>query len=264
MPAFIPYCGSPPVPGNVAWNLDPVLGACLVAGLILSFGLLKMESSDRTQVACLVAGWVVLALALISPLCNLSVALFVGRAAQHLTILFVAAPLIALSGVPARALDQLCRFAGWGKRTAGMLLFLAPYVFAPVFWFWHLGAPYDASLQNNQVYWIMQLSIIVFSIALWSSLLAPSSIKHLHFLIAGVFTGFQMSLLGALLTFSGMPWFSVHEATTWPWGLSPMEDQQFGGALMWTVGGVFLAGFLLFGFARFLRVMEATHAPILH
>jgi putative membrane protein len=262
MTEFIPYCGSAPVPGSAVWKLDPVLGASLLVGLALSFRLLQTASHNRTQAACLLSGWSVLALALMSPLCNLSVALFAARAAQHLLIVFVVAPLIALSGVPARAFDGVCRIAGWGGGVASAALFLAPFCFAPIFWFWHFGGPYDSSLQNNQVYWMMQLSIIFASVALWASLLDPTSIRTLSFLTAGVFTGFQMSLLGALLTLSGTPWFSAHEATTWPWGLNSLEDQQFGGALMWTAGGIFLAGFLLFSLARALKTMEPkAYAP---
>ena len=42
-----------------------------------------------------VFGWLLLSLAFISPLCNLSVALFSARVAQHMAITLIAAPLIA-------------------------------------------------------------------------------------------------------------------------------------------------------------------------
>jgi cytochrome c oxidase assembly factor CtaG len=45
-----------------------------------------------------------------------------------------------------------------------------------------------------------------------------------------------------------------------PWGFAPLEDQQFGGALMWTVGGLILAGFVLYGIARLLVSLEAAKA----
>ncbi len=41
------------------------------------------------------------------------------------------------------------------------------------------------------------------------------------------------SLLGALLTLAPSQLFVVHYATTWPWGLSPLQDQQLGGIIMW-------------------------------
>jgi putative membrane protein len=54
-----------------------------------------------------------------------------------------------------------------------------------------------------------------------------------------------MSLLGALLTFAPHPLFAPHALTTEPWGLTPLADQQLGGAIMWGPGGLlFLAAAL--------------------
>jgi hypothetical protein len=58
----------------------------------------------------------------------------------------------------------------------------------------------------------------------------------------------QMSLLGALLTFSPRALFPVHLLTTAPWGLSPLEDQQIGGLIMWIPAGVLLLGYALTAF----------------
>lgn len=114
----------------------------------------------------------------------------------------------------------------------------------------------DLTLQNNVIYWIMQLSIILCSIAFWNALFDIRTATSLNLLATSIFSGFQMSLLGALLTLSGTPWFSVYRNTTWPWGMTPLQDQQFGGALMWTIGGVLLAGFLVLSFARLFALME--------
>ena len=46
--------------------------------------------------------------------------------------------------------------------------------------------------------------------------------------------------------------FAVHAETTWPWGLSQLQDQQLGGLILWVIGGfclttgalVVLAGYL--------------------
>jgi putative membrane protein len=253
MTDFIPYCGSPPFPGQVAWNTDPILATLLVISFAVSLRFLMSFHASRSQLGCLIAGWIVLSFALMSPLCNLSVALFTARAAQHVTIAFIATPLIARSGLPAKTAASLL----YGRTGAKSGLFNpGPYIFALVFWFWHSGAPYDLTLQNNKVYWIMQLSIILCSIALWAALFDESPLNRLHFFVASIFTGLQMSFLGALLTLSGTSWFSVYQNTTWPWGLTPLGDQQLGGALMWTAGGVLLAALLLYSFARLFAQME--------
>jgi putative membrane protein len=42
--------------------------------------------------------------------------------------------------------------------------------------------------------------------------------------------------------------------TTVPWGMSPADDQQLGGLIMWMVGGMFLSAGGIF--ALFLNVTE--------
>ena len=58
--------------------------------------------------------------------------------------------------------------------------------------------------------------------------------------------------LGALLTFAGTPWYA--EPGVVPlFGLTPLEDQQLGGLLMWIPGGtVYMVIALVLG-ARALR-----------
>jgi putative membrane protein len=48
--------------------------------------------------------------------------------------------------------------------------------------------------------------------------------------------------LGALLTFSRDAWYSAHLSSVSPWGLSPQEDQQLAGLIMWIPGGMIHAG----------------------
>jgi putative membrane protein len=45
-----------------------------------------------------------------------------------------------------------------------------------------------------------------------------------------------MGFLGAILTLAGRPLFFWHLTTTAVWGLSPLQDQQLGGTLMWVPG----------------------------
>jgi putative membrane protein len=42
-----------------------------------------------------------------------------------------------------------------------------------------------------------------------------------------------MGALGALLTFSRSALYAPHWLTTQAWGLSPIEDQQIAGIVMW-------------------------------
>ncbi len=240
--SFQPYCGNPPIPGGLHWNLDPALIAAFVAAAALyavCYGLRKIEIGNR-QVLVGGAGLAVLAAALISPLCNLSIALFAARAGQHVLMLLVAAPLLVL-GLPRGHVGRFEAFAG-------------PLGFAAMLWFWHLPSFYDATLQNNVVYWVMHLTLFGAALGLWRVLLDDSGVN----VFASLFTGVQMCALGVLLTLSARPWFSVHAATTWVWGLSQNADQQLGGVIMWVVGGIVLSTFTVVLLAR----MFAASAPV--
>ncbi len=46
----------------------------------------------------------------------------------------------------------------------------------------------------------------------------------------------QMGMLGAILSFAPRPLYASHLATTVPYGMGPLGDQQLAGLLMWVVG----------------------------
>ena len=229
---FIPYCGSAPVPGALHWNLDPTLIAALatLAGAHLS--LARSHDVAKRDIGVCAFGWLALVLAFISPLCNLSVALFSARVTQHMAIVLLAAPMIARGLVPAHSLGRprLPNVFAWG----------GTFVFAAIFWVWHSPAFYDETLRNNVVYWLMHVTTVAGALALWTAVFTSSAAIGFLLLFA---TGLQMSLLGALLTFAGAPLFSVHQFTTAAWGLTWLQDQQLGGLVMWVPAGLLLTGY---------------------
>jgi putative membrane protein len=229
----LPYCGIAPVPGAASWNLDPWLAGILLAGALLGFA-----GVARARRGAWLAGWSVVALATLSPLCNLSVALFSARVAQHLILLCVAAPLLALAW-PSR-----------GPTPAGIAA--AAFAFALALWTWHLPAPYALTFRSDLAYWGMQASLVASAAWLWHGLLRAAA-RPDAVLLAGLATAAQMGALGALLTFAPRPLFLPHAFTTLPWGLTPLEDQQLGGLLMWVPGGLAFALIALPALARALR-----------
>ncbi|MBV1799940.1 cytochrome c oxidase assembly protein [Siccirubricoccus sp. G192] len=232
-----PYCGVPPSPGDVAWNLDPWLIAALLLGLLLAWGPAGRGGDRRI----LFAGWAVLAAALLSPLCNLSVALFSARVGQHLVLLTAAAPLLALG----------LRGPRWMASPGGLAA--AAGAFAVALWAWHLPGPYAATFRSDLAYWAMQASLLGTAAWLWRGLLLGVAARPDMALLAGLATAAQTGALGALLTFAPRPLFAPHGLTTLAWGLTPLEDQQLGGLLMWVPGGLAFAAVSLPALARALR-----------
>ena len=234
----IPYCGRAPVPGALAerWNFDPVAISALVAVGIL-FALLKRRRTAhaRSQTAAFAAGLFVIAVAIVSPLCALAVALFSARMAQHLLLVLVAAPLLALGchGSEPRGQDRGLRMV--------MGPFITAFLFAACWWFWHAPGPYDAALRSTTLYAAMQMTLMASAFGVWRDVTRTADLASFVISLA---SAVQMALLGALFTFAPEPLHASHLATTASWGFSALEDQQLAGLLCWVpAGGLFvLAG----------------------
>lgn len=234
MPAFQPYCGPAPAPGGIwaAWNLDPVLIAALAA-VALAYGMTWGRRAGRWERAAFAGGWGLMAAAFISPLCALTSALFAARVGHHVAVMTLAAGLLVLAA-PRGRLAAL-----FGGRS---LIWAATGAQAALLWFWHAPGPYGWSLTNDMTYWVMQAGLIGAALMFWRGVrLAPVQ----HGLPALLATMVQMGVLGALIVFAGEPLYAPHFATTLAWGLSPLEDQQAGGLIMWApAAGAYLAGAL--------------------
>ena len=232
MTTQVPFCGTPPAPGDLLgrWMLEPTL----LAGLALALLGGLVVAQDRRK---LTLGWVLLALAFVSPLCAVSMALFSARIAQHLVLTLVAAPILAgaLPRMPVPAA-------------------LAAGVFALLFWTWHAPWPYAATLQSDLVYWAMHISLTGAAIVLWGSLLSAPT----RAVLPAGFTAAQLTVYASLLTLAPMPWHDWHAVTTQPYGLTPLQDQQIAGALMWVAGGAIFMVLVAWLGWRFLRGAEDT------
>lgn len=212
--AVIAYCGPAAVPDDfwTRWNFDPLLIAVL-AGLAV---VIARGRSDHAR-----AGWSaigLLTIVFVSPLCALSSAMFSARVFHHVVLVAAAAPLLAMA-FPL-------------KRVKSLPLPVLVATHAVVLWSWHAPGIYDWGLASVPAYWLMQGSLLGSGWLMWRAILAPST-QAGPALLALVATVAQMGLLGAVIVFASRPLYSVHFSSTWPWGLSPLVDQQLAGLLMW-------------------------------
>lgn len=225
MAGWIPYCGVAPVPGGLMerWNLDPLLLAVLAGAAAWCW----MHAASRRRV---LLAFAVLLLVFVSPLCALSSALFAARVAHHVLLTAVAAPLLVWAFARVRV-------------PGGAALWAA--VHALTFWLWHSPGVYAAALSSDALYWLMQLTLFGSALGLWASVRAAPVPLAVAALLG---TMVQMGLLGALITFAGAPLYAPHWLTTIAWGLSPLEDQQLAGLIMWApASGLYLAAAMLLG-----------------
>lgn len=240
----IPYCGTPPDPGQLLhrWNLDPVL-ITILGGLWLAYALGARRAgvvSGRRNLFHV--GWGLTAAALISPICPLSVSLFSARVGQHMVLTLLAAPLVA-AGRPVLALRAL---SGMGPAapapSVGKRAMLAAALFWALLWYWHVPGPYEATFESTLVYWTMHLTLYGSALLLWSALLEGGRGQPAWTIGAGLVSTVQMGLLGALITLAPQAVYGPHFLTTAAWGLTPLQDQELGGAIMWVPGCVAFLG----------------------
>ena len=85
-------------------------------------------------------------------------------------------------------------------------------------------------MSNDAVFWFMQISIVATAAAWWVKIIRSPAPAAATALLA---TMVAMGALGALLTFAHRAYFAPHWLTTQSWGLSPIEDQQIAGIIMW-------------------------------
>jgi putative membrane protein len=259
--------GQPPAPHDLwsAWNLHPVL----LAGLLLAGWAYRRGRTggprrpvDTWRARCFTLALVALGLALLSPLDALSNALASAHMVQHLVLLLVAAPLLALSAPSSTILRgsplAVRRASGrWRRRlglTHGNLAVLrhpaAVWLLqVGVLWFWHAAAPYDAALDNQFLHLLEHASFLVTAVLFWHVVIGVRGAARVSGGL-GVLLVFAMAMqsvfLSVLLTFARTPWYSGYATTTAPWGLDPLTDQQVAGVIMWIpAGGIYLAAALV-------------------
>jgi putative membrane protein len=243
----LPYCGTAPLPGELLmrFNFDPVLVAALVG--VAGLHLWAARRLPPRQLFCGLIGWILAAAAFFSPLCALSVALFSARVAQHMILVLVAAPLIA-AGMPAREPRGV-----WS-------LWLSVLAFFVSLWFWHMPLPYEATFHSVAVYWCMHLSLFGSGIWFWYALMHHARVHVVDAFAAGTLTSIQMGMLGAFLSLADHVLFRWHLLTTSAWHLTPLEDQQLGGVLMWVPGIIIFLWAAVRSLARLWATLDGVRA----
>lgn len=205
------------------WNLDPaVIGG--LALFAIGYAAQAGHLAVRRRVS-FTAAITLLAILFVSPLCALASALFSARVIHHVMLGLVIAPLLVAS-LPVERLRVRGSAATW----TGVQAFL--------FWLWHAPPIYAWSLSSDLAYWLMQTSLLVSAGGFWAEIRRSSTPTAVAALLA---TMVQMGLLGALITFSGSALYLPHLLSTRAWGLSPLEDQQLAGLVMWVpAAGLYL------------------------
>jgi cytochrome c oxidase assembly factor CtaG len=260
-------------PAPEPWMLVPML---LALGLYLAgFARLRARSTHgraelRRRGAIFFAGWTTLAAATLSPLHALGARSFTAHMAEHELIMLAAAPLLVWS----RPLSvMLWAFPAAGRQAlaavprsrlgAGLWRFftepvLATVVQAAALWIWHLPSLFDLALRSEGWHAVQHLAFFVSALFFWSAMLSPR--RSPWGAAACLFVASMTSgALGAFMAFSQSPWYAPYAALGLAaFGLTPAQDQQLAGALMWAPGGLFHAAVAVALIAPQLRSRPAA------
>lgn len=260
------------------WGTEPGTTVPLVAsGLWYALGVRRMwrDAGGRRgirswEVGCFAGGWLALFVALASPLHPWGSVLFSAHMTQHEILMLVAAPLLVL-GKPlvaflkalpsgwARRVVQATNFGPWQATwrfiTGAFVAWLIHFV---VLWLWHIPSWFEATIENEFVHAMQHLSFLLSALLFWWAVMQGRQrvvgygVAVLYMLTTAIHSG----LLGALITFSASVWYPAYLETTQSWGLTPLEDQQLGGLIMWVPACLvyIVAGLALF--AAWLRTSE--------
>lgn len=238
-----------------AWSFEPAVIMCLalsawwylrgVRSLWRSAG--PGHGIRRREAAAFAGGWITLFLALVSPLHRLGGVLFSAHMAQHELLMTAAAPLLVL-GRPLVPFVWALPMS-W-RRTVGDWAAVAPVrgtwelltlplvawtLHGVAIWLWHAPALFEATLRSDLVHTLQHMSFLGTGLLFWWTLLRgrgggigrPAAVLYLFT------TSVHTTVLGALLTFSSRAWYPLYAPATAAWGLTPLEDQQLAGLIMW-------------------------------
>ncbi|MFW6070007.1 MAG: cytochrome c oxidase assembly protein [bacterium] len=272
-----PAIAAPPTPQTIwrAWNADPLLIlALLLSAALYTRGLLALwrragpgRGVRRSHVAAFAAGLLALAVALLSPLDALSSALLAAHMVQHLLLMLVAAPLLLLGLPPvaaAWALPRSPQLARWWHRRpllrrAWRALShpgAAWLLYAGVLWLWHLPRFYEAALMNDTVHALEHAAFLGAALLFWWALFHARALSSAGGALYLFTTALHSGLLGALLTFAATPWYPAYSVAAYAWGLTPLQDQQLAGVIMWLPGALIYLAAILILLGRWLYRQE--------
>ncbi len=263
------------------WEWRPevifTLGALFLIYLV---GWLRLRRLGATHLA---GGWQLLSYtlgmfflitALLSAIDALQSLLFSVHMIQHLLLIMVAAPLILLGnpfpiGLHAFPRAQRRAFVlvlGSDAPLRRLLRTLATpvvtfFFFVATFWLWHDPDAYNLALKNDFIHDTEHISFFITALLFWWHIIAapPRIFPRLGYgwrlalLIAGLV---QNEILSIAIAFASTPWYTYYTRVPRLWGLSPLQDQRLGGAIMWVPGGMMYLVAIVALLARFLGEEE--------
>jgi cytochrome c oxidase assembly factor CtaG len=267
-----------------AWTVPVALPwiACVIAGLGYALGRSRVNRAHpgspipAWRLGVFLAGLLMIALALASPIDDLADRLLAAHMAQHLLLTMVAPPLLALSA----PVTLVLRTASAGARRRLMLPLLhsspvrvlgSPYfawpLFAAVMWFAHFSPVYNAALDSEALH-VAEHAVFLFSGCLfwWPVVGGDPLPQRLGYGARLAYLLLQMPLnaaVGLAIYFAPRILYAHYATVAHPWGIDPLTDQQDAVLEMWAAGDLILLAAVVWVVAAWMQAdarRSARHA----
>jgi len=204
------------------WSL-PLPPMLALAGIMVLY-LWLFHRLPSLKIAAFLGGLSAAWLAIASPLVALDHQLLTFHMVKHLLLMTAAAPLILLGLPKPRSVNwsgcslALCWLAG----TATVIA-------------WHVPAIFQLALQSQTWHNIENASFLVAGVLFWWPVMQSQSETTQPWAVPlYLFLGtMPCDALSAFLTFCGRVVYPAYAVTPGNFHLTPLEDQEFAGALMW-------------------------------
>src|ERR1051325_394821 len=247
------------------WDFSVLIGLLIVGSLYLRGTILlarRGASGRRFEPIAFAIGWSALVLSILPPIDNLSIEYFSVHMIQHELMMLVGAPLLilgrplqrCLTGMPdslrmptARILQTPSMSWTWRILTAPLVAWA---LHGLAIWVWHMPALYDAAVGNEAIHTLQHAMFVGTAALFWWGMLygrygrAGYGAAVFYVFLTAVHTG----ILGAMVTFSRTPLYSIYGAPAAAHGVDQLVDQQRAGLLMWIPAGIVMT---LLGLALF-------------
>jgi putative membrane protein len=248
------------------WIVEPGITVgllCLTVLYLLAVGPLRRRLGGPIRMERRLAAYFLSAMALLfvslqGPLHELSdYYSFSAHMAQHLLVTLIMPPLL-LKGIPAWLIDPVLRLS-YLFPLARLITspFIAFALFNVVFSLWHVPSFYQRALGSPAVHSLEHVLFMGTAVLTWWPIFSPTSllprlsdpVQMLYLFAQSIIP----TVLGAIITFADIVLYPYYAAAPRVIGLSPLDDQQAAGLLMWLGGATIV---LLVLTHRFFRWME--------
>ncbi|HEY4070242.1 MAG TPA: cytochrome c oxidase assembly protein [Sphingomicrobium sp.] len=241
------------------WQFEPEIVAGLVIAAALYFsGVRRGAPVKWWRRALFLAGLVALAMALLSPIEPLADHVFAIHQIEHMLLRTIGPMLILLSQPQATLMRGMPD--GFRRGFVGPLVAsrgvrrsfgffsqpaIATILFVGVSWFWMIPRWHDIAILNEPIHYTWHITLLVTGLFFFFTIFdvrpAPLGPRLGTRLIMFWCAAMGNILLGAFLTFKGMPLYHAYDVMGRMFGLDPLTDEQIGGLTMWIPGCMMFA-----------------------